>query len=93
MARDPASLSLGYVNPFKPRTTGKPVPMSLETEDEWDGLVGHVNTFLKEQQAKNRGKGAAKRTWCITLVDLKNETLAKVGFKFSLRVISITYLC
>lgn len=84
MARDPASLSLGYINPFKPRKSGKPVPMSLETEDEWDGLVRHVNTFLKEQQAKNRGKGAVPRTWCITLVDLKNDTSAKVGFQFSL---------
>jgi hypothetical protein len=84
MARDPASLSLGYINPFKPRTSGKPVPMSLETEDEWDGLIGHVNTFLQEQQAKNRGKGAARKPWCITLVDLKKYSSAKVSFQFSL---------
>ena len=84
MARDPASLLLGYINPFKPRTSGKPVLMSLETEDEWDGLVGHVNTYLKEQQAKNRGKGAARKPWCITLVDLKKDSLAKVSFQFNL---------
>jgi hypothetical protein len=84
MARDPASLSLGYINPFKPRTSGKPVPMSLETEDEWDGLIGHVNTYLKEQQAKNRGKGAARKPWCITLVDLKKDSLAKVSFQYNL---------
>jgi hypothetical protein len=89
MARDPASLSLGYINPFKARTSGKPVPMSLETEDEWEGLIGHVNTFLKEQQAKNRGKGAVPKTWCITLVDLKKDIPAKVRFQvqFSLCVI------
>ena len=84
MDRDPASLSLGYINPFKAWTSGKPVPMSLETEDVWDGLIGHVNTFLKEQQAKNHGKGAALITWCITLVNLKKDALAKVGFQFSL---------
>jgi hypothetical protein len=83
MVRDPASLSLGYINPFKPRKTGKPVPMSLETEDEWNGLIGHVNSFLKEQQAKNRGKGAVPRAWCITLVDLKKDAPAKVSVQFS----------
>ena len=84
MARDPASLLLGYVNPFKPRTSGKPALMSLETEEEWNGLIGHVNMFLKEQQAKNRGKGAARKPWCITLVDLKKDSLVKVSFQFSL---------
>ena len=83
MAHNPVSLSLGYINPFK-RKSGKPVPMSLETKDEWDGLIGHVNTFLKEQQAKNHGKGAVQRTWCITLVDLKKDAPVKVGVQFSL---------
>jgi hypothetical protein len=55
--------------------------MSLETEDEWDGLIGHVNTFLTEQQAKNCGKGAVPKTWCITLMDLKKDTVAKVSFQ------------
>ena len=50
MAHNPVSLSLGYINPFKAQKSGKPVLMSLETEDELDGLIGHVNTFLKEQQ-------------------------------------------
>jgi hypothetical protein len=87
MVRDPASLSLGYINPFKPRTSGKPVPMSLENEEEWNGLIGHVKTYLKEQQAKNRGKGAAPKNWTITLVDLKKDAQAKVCFQFSLRII------
>lgn len=84
MAHNPASLSLGYINPFKAQRSGKPVLMSLETEDEWDGLIGHVNMFLKEQHAKNHGKGAASKSWCITLVDLKKDTLVKVGIQFSL---------
>ena len=39
MLRVPEALSLGYINPFKPRGTGKLVPSSLENEEEWNGLV------------------------------------------------------
>jgi hypothetical protein len=78
MVRDPASLVVGYFNPFKPRASAKQVPMSLETDDEWAGLIHHVKTFLEGQQAKNRGKGGVSKAWRITLVDLKPDSSSKV---------------
>jgi hypothetical protein len=72
--RDPETLSLGYINPFKARGTGKAVPSSLENADEWNGLIQHVKTFLSREKAKNRGKGGLTKPWTIVLVD---STLGK----------------
>jgi hypothetical protein len=73
MLRDPETLSLGYVNPFKPRGTGKSVPSSLENEEEWNGLIQHVKTFLSREKAKNRGKGGMTKPWTIILVDMGKD--------------------
>ena len=70
MACDPAQLVLGYINPFKPRATGKPVPSSLENEDEWTRLVQHVRVYKTNQVAKYQGKGGTPKDFCITLVNL-----------------------
>ena len=53
MLRDPEVLFLGYNNPFNPCGTGKPVPSSLENDEEWSGLVQHVKMFLTWEKAKN----------------------------------------
>lgn len=76
MLRDPETLSLGYVNPFKARGTGKTVPSSLENAEEWNGLIQHVKTFLSREKAKNRGKGGLGLTkpWTIVLVDLGKDS-------------------
>ena len=66
----PASLRLGYVNPFRPKQTGKVIPNSLENEQEWDSLLGHIRTYHKEQQAKNKGKGGVIKQYVFTLVNL-----------------------
>jgi hypothetical protein len=70
MNRDSTRLSLGYINPFKPRASGKPTPNSLDNEDEWNGLVEHVTTYLKDQKAKNKGKGGAIKRFVFELVNL-----------------------
>jgi hypothetical protein len=73
MLRVPESLSLGYINPFKSRGSGKSVPSSLENEEEWNGLLHHVKTFLAVEKAKNRGKGGVSKPWTIILVDLGKD--------------------
>lgn len=82
MLRVPEALSLGYINPFKPRGTGKLVPSSLENEEEWNGLVQHVEMFLKRESAKNRGKGGMTKPWAITLVDMGKDA-SRVASKVS----------
>jgi hypothetical protein len=82
MVRDPASLSLGYVNPFK--KSGTKAPMSLENEEEWRGLVQHVRAHLASQKAKNHGKGGVEKPWCITVIDLK-ENQGKVSTRIVFR--------
>jgi hypothetical protein len=77
MLRDAAGLSLGYINPFKPQGSGKPI--RLESENEWEQLIKHVRTFLDARQAKNRGRGSAVKHWSITLVDLSTELLYVVA--------------
>jgi len=72
-----ASLHIGYLNPFKPRGSGKPIPSSLENEEEWRGLIQHVKSYREAQKAKNRGKGVIK-DFVITIVDLGDETESKV---------------
>jgi hypothetical protein len=74
MLRDPEALSLGYLNPFKARGTGKAVPSSLENEEEWNGLIQHVKTFLAREKAKNRGKGGLTKPWTIVLVDMGKDS-------------------
>jgi hypothetical protein len=74
MLRDPETLSLGYINPFKARGAGKMVPSSLENVEEWKGLIQHVKTFLSREQAKNRGKGGLMKPWTIVLVDLGKDS-------------------
>jgi hypothetical protein len=74
MLRDPARLSLGYINPFK---SASKVPTSLANEEEWKALVQHVRAHLDAENAKNRGKGGANKPWCITLVDLKVSVASK----------------
>ena len=73
MLRDPETLSLGYVNLFKPRSTGKTVPSSLENEEEWNGLIQHVKTFLTREKVKNRGRGGMTKSWTIILVDMGKD--------------------
>ena len=73
MLRDPETLSLGYVNPFKPRSTGKTVPSSLENEEEWNSLIQHVKTFLTREKVKNRGRGGMTKSWTIILVDMGKD--------------------
>lgn len=73
MLRDPEALSLGYINPFKPRS-GKTVPSSLENSEEWNGLIQHVKTYLTREKAKNRGKGGMAKPWTIVLVDMGKDT-------------------
>jgi hypothetical protein len=73
MLRVPEALSLGYINPFKPRGTGKSVPSSLENEEEWKGLIQHVKMFLTREKAKNRGKGGMTKPWAIVLVDMGKD--------------------
>ena len=82
MLRDPEVLSLGYNNPFKPRGTGKPVPSSLENDEEWSGLVQHVKMFLTREKAKNRGKGGMMKPWTIVLVDMGKDA-SQAGSKVS----------
>jgi len=72
----PERLVLGYINPFK-KANGKK-PMSLETEEEWNGLIQHVREHLNAQNVKNNGKGAVQKPWCITLVDLREHASSKV---------------
>jgi hypothetical protein len=72
MVRDPASLRLGYINPFKPRS-GKQIPSSLDSQEEWSGLIQHVKRYLEDQQSKNRGKGGKSKAWSITIVDLASD--------------------
>lgn len=73
MLRVPEALSLGYINPFKPRGAGKVVPSSLENEEEWNSLIQHVKTFLTNQKTKNRGKGGMAKPWAIVLVDMGKD--------------------
>jgi hypothetical protein len=73
MLRVPESLTLGYINPFKPRSAGKSVPSSLENAEEWDGLIQHVKTFLTHEKEKNRGKGGTPKAWTIVLVDMSKD--------------------
>lgn len=73
MLRVPEALTLGYVNPFKPRSTGKAVPSSLENEEEWNDLIQHVKDFLTREKAKNRGKGGMTKPWAIVLVDMGKD--------------------
>lgn len=80
MLRVPESLSLGYINPFKSsRGSGKIVPSSLENEEEWNGLLHHVKTFLEHEKAKNKGKGGVSKPWTIILVDLAKDAQATSG--------------
>ena len=80
MLRDPEALSLGYINPFKPRCSGKSVPSSLENEEEWSGLIQHVKMFLTREKEKNRGKGGMMKPWAIVLVDMgKSQVASKVS--------------
>jgi hypothetical protein len=82
LLHDPACLTLGYINPFKPKGPGKAVPSSLESEKEWIGLINHVKQFRAEQVVKNQGKGAALKSYCIRIVNLtKEEALAKTKTK------------
>ena len=74
MLHDPETLSLGYINPFKPRGAGKIVPSSLENSEEWSGLVQHVKMFLTREKVKNQGKGGMVKPWTIVLVDMDNDT-------------------
>ena len=85
MVRDPATLSLGYYNPFK--KSGK-LPTSLDNEAECKALIGHVKTYLIAQKAKNRGKGGVDKPWCITLVDRGDAVPAKKS-----KVCQLTVLC
>lgn len=73
MLRDPEALTLGYINPFKPRGTGKTVPSSLENAEEWNGLLQHVKTFLTREKEKNRGKGGTAKHWTIVLVNMGKD--------------------
>ena len=82
MLRDPETLSLGYVNPFKPRSTGKTVPSSLENEEEWNGLIHHVRMFLAREKAKNRGRGGMTNPWTIILEDMGRDA-GKVSSRVS----------
>ena len=82
MLRVPETLSLGYINPFKPCSAGKPVPSSLENAEEWEGLIQHVKIFLTREKEKNRGKGGATKPWAIVLVDM-NKDDSKVASKVS----------
>jgi hypothetical protein len=75
MVRDPTALTLGYINPFKPRGNTKAIPTSLESEEEWDALVQHVRTFLQQEKAKNKGRGGSKKVWRITLVVVNESSL------------------
>jgi hypothetical protein len=84
MLRDPEVLSLGYVNPFKPRGTGKTVPSSLENEEEWNGLIQHVRMFLAREKAKNRGRGGMTKPWTIILEDMGRDA-GKVSSRVSSR--------
>jgi hypothetical protein len=56
MARDPASITLGYRNPFKARSSGT-MPESLETADEWDRLLEHVRTYRDSKGQKPGERG------------------------------------
>ena len=73
MLHVPEALSLGYVNLFKSRS-GKSAPNSLENEEEWKGLVQHVETHLANERVKNRGKGGVSKPWTIVLVDLSKDS-------------------
>jgi hypothetical protein len=73
MLCDPEALSLGYINLFKPRGTGKTVPSLLENSEEWNGLLQHVKTFLTHEKAKNQGKGGMAKPWTIVLVDMGKD--------------------
>jgi hypothetical protein len=74
-------LTLGYFNPFK-KAAGKK-PMSLETVDEWNGLMQHVRDGLEAHNAKNKGKGGHQKPECaVTLVDLRPDISSKVGVCF-----------
>jgi hypothetical protein len=74
MLRVPEALSLGYVNPFKPRGSGKKAPSSLENEEEWKGLIQYVKMFLTREKEKNRGKGGMTKPWTIVLVDMSKDS-------------------
>jgi hypothetical protein len=77
MLRVPEALSLGYINPFKQRGTGKIVPSSLENDEEWNGLIQHVKMFLTREKAKNGGKGpkgGMTKPWTIVLVDMGKDS-------------------
>ena len=76
---------MGYINPFKPCSTGKAVPSSLENKEEWDGLIKHVKTFLTREKAKNKGKGGMTKHWTIIIVDMgKDATGSRVSSKVSI---------
>jgi hypothetical protein len=83
MLRDPEALSLGYVNPFKARGSGKTVPSSLENDEEWKGLIQHVKTFLTREKAKNRGKGGLTKPWTIVILDMGKDGQVPVASKVS----------
>jgi hypothetical protein len=82
MLRDPEALSLGYINPFKPRGAGK-TPSSLENAEEWLGLIQHVKAHLEREKAKNRGKGGIMKAWAIVLVDMSGDAGRVVASKVS----------
>jgi hypothetical protein len=74
MLRDPACMSLAYINPFKSRRGAKIPPTSLTSEEEWDSLVNHIKTHLQANQAKNRGKGGTLKPFTIVIVDIGGDS-------------------
>lgn len=77
MVRDPARLQLAYYNPFKPRGNRKPLPTSLDSDEEWRDLIDHVKKH-EEAEAKKQGKGKGQ-LYVFELVDRSGNDEPKVS--------------
>lgn len=70
MICDPAKLKLAYHNPFKPQGNRKPIPTSLETEEEWKGLLDHVKKHEQAEMEKKTKNKVLAKSYVIELVEL-----------------------
>lgn len=71
MVRDPATLKLAYHLSFKPRGNRKPVPTSLDCEDEWAQLIKHVKLHVTAERSKDHRRSVPEKPWSVELVDLQ----------------------
>jgi hypothetical protein len=67
--------ALGYVPSWK--LCSKVVAKILDGSESFEKLVAEIQDYIREQKAKNRGKGVVK-AWSIHLRDLFKEETGKV---------------